>query len=256
MMTEHAVASPSLTTSKWLQWHSSSDVDVLMPQSPPPRSLQKSRISENEARLSVSLADSSSTSSSTPVSISEGAAMHAGLFRSMLSATAFREARERHVDLTAHDPDIARLVIEFLESEFEINGPFPCTRPRVAFQFPIAPDLVFDVLHAAAYFEAAELTKLCITMYRDFIAEQLVDADAVALLPSPILAEIAVGFDEEALRSFVSFLGDDVVQTMLTLREEQLRANQHALQQPSGDNQSQQQQQSNSQSVARRPLQY
>lgn len=248
-MTEHAA---SLTTSKWLQWHSSSDVDVLMPQSPPPRSLQKSRISENEARLSVTLADAD-----TSMSISEGAAMHAGLFRSMLAATAFREARDRHVDLTAHDADIVRLVIEFLESEFEINGPFPCTRPRVVFQFPIAPDLVFDVLHAAAYFEAAELTKLCITMYRDFIAEQLVDADAVALLPSPILAEIAVGFEEQALRSFVSFLGEDVVQTLLTLREEQLRANQRQLQQhqASGDNDQSSQQQSLTNSP-RRPLQY
>jgi hypothetical protein len=175
MMTEDA---NSLTTSKWLQWHSSTDVDVLMPQSPPPRSLQKSRISENAARVSVSLGDGSS------ISMNEGAALHSALFRNMLTATAFKEARERHVDLSAHDVDTARLVIEFLETEFESNGAFPLARPRVAFQFPIAPEQVFDVLHAAAYFEIAELIKLCITMYRDFVRDELVDAEAVALLPA------------------------------------------------------------------------
>jgi hypothetical protein len=217
-MTEHEYHA-NLATSKWLQWHSSPNVDVLMPQSPPPRSLlPKSRISENAARVGVSLADGSTTS------MSEGAAMHAALFRRMLAASAFKEARERHVDLSAHDADIARLVIEFLETEFECNGTFPLARPRVAFHFPIAPEQVFDVLHAAAYFEIAELTKLCVSMYRDFVRDELVDADAVALLPPPVLAEIAVGFEETELRSFASFLGEEVTQAMLTLRAAQLHA--------------------------------
>jgi hypothetical protein len=86
---------------------------------------------ERGASVSVSLGDGSSTS--TPVSMSEGAALHCRhLFRSMLSATAFREARERHVDLSAHDADTARLVIEFLESEFESNGRVSAARGRAS----------------------------------------------------------------------------------------------------------------------------
>lgn len=142
--------------------------------------------------------------SDEPLFVPFGAAMHARLFRDMFTAETtkvFVEAQTHRVDLSAHDPELVRLVLAFLRSEFELNGAWPLQdqRKRISFQFSIEPELAFDLAHLSFYLGCDELTKLASLMFRDFLVDGRVEPDVFAALPPDFAAMVGSLFDANLL---------------------------------------------------------